>query len=638
MPTARIAKPTQISGNLEFPAQWTVFAPLKPTDDLAPEQLNVIPEALEIDGKRLAPHTVVPTRNQYDFKTIFGDPPYRAGQTAWVFATLDSPTEQEVTLGAGADWCMEIRVNGELLLDTRADGNKTSPPSIDNFRFNVPLRQGRNILAVRFTNGQSSAVLALGGPEELRYGDFTSILPPKRPEDAASLAESFPPDPDAPIKWIAPDTFDPTADGLGFPQLKAAEHFELLHALPSRAALEDGGDGVYESMQHGTWNHGIRHLAVFQDRLIALWNNHAIDEGGPASRMIGKVGRIVNEEGEVDWGGPETFIEPGPAPVPVRRRKIDSDRDKIRGTKVRGDFQVVGDRLLFSGHLLAKHGATTEPGRRRPEDGDSMVLPPEHFYFGKTAEAPGAAFIDWDLGFRFHQEWALIDGRLQPVSPLYKENELAEELALTTELSLPLEPLIQPYRDAPHLKTAPEDFQDLVRRRPMTSNEKLPRFRPGTRHLTEDGTHNLIPTHSAEFRRPDGSQVVVIDNGCPFYYAAEKPDAESFYPPPRRTSLYGAIKPTAGELPDGRPYIIGNSPRRRDMYLMLSRDGRTFDTTWLLMHQQIQNTPGAMKSQGGPGSGPQYFKSHVAGRSLWMVYSISKEHIGATRVPLAALK
>ena len=75
------------------------------------------------------------------------------------------------------------------------------------------------------------------------------------------------------------------------------------------------------------------------------------------------------------------------------------------------------------------------------------------------------------------------------------------------------------------------------------------------------------------------------------------------------------------------------------MFIVISRDGKVFDRTWFLLHRQLKDfTPGAMKNEGGPGGGPQYFAPAVVGESLWLVYSISKEHIGATRVPVAALE
>lgn len=74
------------------------------------------------------------------------------------------------------------------------------------------------------------------------------------------------------------------------------------------------------------------------------------------------------------------------------------------------------------------------------------------------------------------------------------------------------------------------------------------------------------------------------------------------------------------------------------MFLTLSRDGRCFDRTWHLHYQQLEDfTPGMMKKEGSAGSGPQYFNSLIVGNSLWIGYSIAKEHVGVTRVPLSAL-
>ncbi|MCA1809547.1 MAG: hypothetical protein LC725_08885, partial [Lentisphaerae bacterium] len=79
-------------------------------------------------------------------------------------------------------------------------------------------------------------------------------------------------------------------------------------------------------------------------------------------------------------------------------------------------------------------------------------------------------------------------------------------------------------------------------------------------------------------------------------------------------------------------------PNRQNMYLLISEDGRRFDQTWLLRFKRLSDyTPGAMKSEGGPGSGPQYLYSDIIGESLWVIYSISKEHVAATRVPIEAI-
>lgn len=629
-----------IRGKLRFPPAWTVFAPI-PKDDPLPGRdiLQALPSAINSRGKTIRAETVTSTRHQFDFQKYFGPPPYEATQAAYVFIPLDSDTEQEVTLGMGADWYLQAWLNGAPVFDTLKDGNKYSPPSIHDHRVTVKLSRGQNILAVRFLNGRGGAVLALGGPEELRKGDFKSIVPPPVKLDAAGLFAKYPADPEAPLKWAPPEGFDPHAEDLGLPHLKEAGHCELMHASKSRAPLDEGGTGIYESRQHGTWNHSLR-VAVFRDRLIALWRNHALDEGGPGVRILGRAGKILNEQGEVDWGGPEALLEVAPAPVPVRRRKYPSDGDKVRGAAARGEFFIIGARLFFCGCLVAKHGVTSNPayGIWEGMPGNGRMIPASDFALGP---GPGMrSWVEWDLGFKFYQEWDVRDDKFQPVSPIYRENDLPEKLALTPELTLPLEPLVKPYRDAPLLAAAPRDFQELIRGGERKGFCRSPRYRPGTRRLAHDGLNGLA--HGAEFKRPDGAWVAVRENQKPqvqpFYYAAEKPDEASFYPPARRTNLFGAVNPAAGELPDGSAFIVGNSPNRRTMYIAVARDGKLFDRTWFLLHRQLKSfTPGAMKNEGGPGSGPQYFEPAVVGQSLWLVYSISKEHIGATRVPVASL-
>jgi len=631
-----------IAGHVDFPGAWTVFAPWEGIAPAPPkEALKSIPKEIALGGKTVQAQQVRPIGNQYDFSAFFGKPPYDAGQTAYVFVALHSESAQEVTLGFGADYYMQAWLNGETVLDTMEHGNQTGPPTIDDFHIAVTLQPGRNVLAVRLVNGIAAAVLALGGPDELRRGDFKSIFPEPRKMDLAALAEKYPPDPEAPVRWIAPDGFDPEVPGLGLPPMQEAEHFELLHCLPSKAPLDEGGTGRYESLKYGTWNHNIG-IAVFRDRLIGIWDNHALDENGPGGRVVARVGKILNERGDVDWGGDESLVEPAPQPVPVRRRKLHSDHDAVRGAQAKGEFFAIDDRLFFCGRLSAIHGMTSDPSRslREGPAGKGRPIPPEHFHFGPGPEAIRGGFIHWDLGFDFYQEWGVRDDRLQPVSPIYKENDMPDEMALTPELSLPLEPLIPPYSTAPLLSEAPDDFRALVRDGERKGFRRSPRYRPGTRRLAHDGLNGLA--HGTEFRRPDGVWVAIRENQSPrvqpFYYAAVKPDAESFYPPARRTNLYGAVNPAAGELPDGQVFLLGNSPNRRNMYVTVSRDGRVFDRTWLLMYKQLSDyTPGAMKKQGGPGAGPQYFAPAVVGESLWMVYSISKEHVGATRVPISSL-
>jgi hypothetical protein len=173
---------------------------------------------------------------------------------------------------------------------------------------------------------------------------------------------------------------------------------------------------------------------------------------------------------------------------------------------------------------------------------------------------------------------------------------------------------------------------DVLKGTPETFG-RFPKYAPGTWRLTADGTSGLA--HHSEFRRPDGSWVAIRDNLCNpgHYYAAEKAQYADCYPPAARTNLFGHAMPVAGELPDGRPWIVCNNQSRFDMYLTLSEDGRTFDQTWLLLHNTRGNTDGGMHK----GGGPQYFQAVTVGGNIWVVYSIGKEQVGVTRVPISAL-
>lgn len=633
-----------IEGDLTLPKQWTVFAPVGANAPLlSKDLLKTLPETITVENLTLKPEHVTPTRNQYDFQPYFGEAPYDGTQGAYVFLPLQSKADQDVTLGFGADWFVQVWLNGEVILDTTEEGNGTSPPSINDHRVTVDLKAGENMLVVRFVTGVATALLAIGGPAELRSGDFKTIRPDLLKVSGKDLSKKYPPDPEAPIQWRPPEGFDPDVDGLGLPQLEAVEHIELMHCHKGNAPFDEGGTGKYESLLEGTWNHNIRH-AVFQDRFIAIWDNHAQDENGPGSRVLARAGKVLNDEGEIDWGTEDDILEIAPPPVPVRRRKLHSDEDAIRDAQATAQFYTIDGRMFLCGRIQALHGVATGllPGQRNVPWGET--LPSGTYHFAKAAGAAGATYVVFDLGVRFFQEWGIKDDRLQPISPLYKENELPTERPVTPELTLPLEPFVEPYVSAPLLAEAPADFQQLVLHGERDDTSRTPkRFKPGTTHLAADDRNGIVPGHGTEFRRPDGSWVAVMENkdrvaGPYYYYGAERPNDEAYYPPARRTSLYGGVKPSAGELPDQRPFIVVNSPNRRNMYLTLSKDGRVFDKTWLLRFERLANyTPGAMKGEGGPGSGPQYFKTAVLGQSVWIVYSISKEHIAVTRVPVGAL-
>ena len=119
------------------------------------------------------------------------------------------------------------------------------------------------------------------------------------------------------------------------------------------------------------------------------------------------------------------------------------------------------------------------------------------------------------------------------------------------------------------------------------------------------------------------------------YYAAEKNHPDEAYSPGVKTNLFGTAMPAAGELPDGTVWIAGSDMKRFNTFITWSKDGRVFDRTKLLIYQRHKAIPGISKPAE---AGAQYFQAISRGGTIYLVYSIAKEQIGITRIPMETLK
>ncbi|MFN2351515.1 MAG: hypothetical protein ABR497_06170, partial [Kiritimatiellia bacterium] len=211
------ATPILTKGELELPADWTVF--VRPADadgpaiteddaydilsqaarqrlaraaagedpDLTPEVLACVPQTMTIAGRQVPARTIRHINGQADLRPLFSKPPYShgiyqtpdnqvCGRIAYIFIPMESARDQTVTLGCGADVWLEIWINGVKILDGRRRGEPLFPPSIRDRLLEADLRAGTNLLVARFTSGKGSSVIAIGGPSELRDGQCQSIL------------------------------------------------------------------------------------------------------------------------------------------------------------------------------------------------------------------------------------------------------------------------------------------------------------------------------------------------------------------------------------------------------------------------------------------------------------------------------
>lgn len=144
------------------------------------------------------------------------------------------------------------------------------------------------------------------------------------------------------------------------------------------------------------------------------------------------------------------------------------------------------------------------------------------------------------------------------------------------------------------------------------------------------------------FRRDDGVIVMVFRDQAESFrkLASESRDRGATWSTPVLTNMPDArTKQSAGNLPDGTAYLVGNpvsSKNRHPLVLVLSRNGRVFDQAWLLRAGgdalPVMRYEGKYKRQG-----YSYPKSAVLGDWLYVAYATNKEDIEVTRVPLDSL-
>ena len=158
-------------GNLVLPVKAVVFGPFERSDaPPSPELLRRLPAALELGGRRAAGRAAAfdPRTRALDLAPFTGA---EVGNAAWVYLAFATEATGSVTFGFGADWWYEAYLDGRLVSETlsRGDrGNEAWPPSIRDFTATVEVAKGDHVLAVRVIRGKASALLAVGGPTDLR--------------------------------------------------------------------------------------------------------------------------------------------------------------------------------------------------------------------------------------------------------------------------------------------------------------------------------------------------------------------------------------------------------------------------------------------------------------------------------------
>jgi predicted neuraminidase len=172
----------------------------------------------------------------------------------------------------------------------------------------------------------------------------------------------------------------------------------------------------------------------------------------------------------------------------------------------------------------------------------------------------------------------------------------------------------------------------------------------GTRGWTRGRMENLPYAGSVSreiepswFSRSDDSIVMVFRDQAESFrkLASVSVDRGASWTAPVITNMPDArTKQSAGNLPDGTAFLVGNPVGNRSRYplvVALSQDGRIFDRAWLLRAGgealPALRYDGQYKRQG-----YSYPKSAVIGDWLYVAYATNKEDIELTRIPLSSLQ
>ena len=178
------------AANCEFPVDWFLYGM---ADRNTPEPdftaITDIPATLDAGGLSLSAKA---TRLERCRRFLYLDLQTRhggvwSGRTAYLLTSIDSDADRSVEAGAGADSRMKIWCNGRVVCDA-LDTHNTYTEHIKH-RFTLPLKKGRNLLAVKVVSGGQGFMFRIGGTRELAEQDAIeqriaedqplSLIPPR---------------------------------------------------------------------------------------------------------------------------------------------------------------------------------------------------------------------------------------------------------------------------------------------------------------------------------------------------------------------------------------------------------------------------------------------------------------------------
>lgn len=377
----------------------------------------------------------------------------------------------------------------------------------------------------------------------------------------------------AQIRWTAPRPDTSRPDDAGYPLIPSKLDIEIYHGR----LIAEGGLGTY--------NHG-GHMIHHRGRFYVTWKSHDRYEDAPGQRTL----CCVSRDG-LSWSSPTVIVD-SISPMGPRNQN---------GYFVFAcPFQAVAERLYAFATVLRRRGSRYERigkvGVRLDADGRANGVP---FWVDlpKPENAPPAC------------------------------RNYVRRPDLSGQTRQDVEKIVQRWRrmggDSSSLSYGPN--------RGPAPGTPYCRLSEHTAYFTADGLHQVMLWRD--------------DAGCALW-AAVRPVRKNSKG--RIVGWYGHIYPTnipdaqtwnyALNLPDGQVCLVGSHyPQRLHRYpltIALSADGVHFDRVWA-----VRTGTAPIRYPDAPYKclGYQYPAAILVGDYLWIAYSVNKEDIAITRVPLKYL-
>jgi hypothetical protein len=394
----------------------------------------------------------------------------------------------------------------------------------------------------------------------------------------------------APVCWTAPFP-DLTKPHAGFPLLEGVEHFNIVRTTP----------------QIGVYSHHSQ-LAHREGVFYAAWSSQRFGEDGPGQRVL----ISLSKDGRTWSGAAECFAS---------RDCVKPAEDMGRVLTANG-WARVDDAMYCIAEVHDNIGFVSIDGTEIGPERAGRFRRRARKGYGRLARRVSPS---GELGPIF---W-LVDDPPEPLpsfAPLPDAGDprfarLAQQIIAVLD-----EPLNMPNWDFRAANETQQAMADIYVR-------------------ATDG-HSLC--EPSTYRRHDGVLVRVYRDHHPTHrlYASRSRDGGRNWSVPMPTNIPDSPSRTAvGSLPDGTVFLAGNQlsepfhqasrPHytRDPLTLSLSADGIAFDRVFAVRG----GAPRIRLPGKGKGRGYQYPSAVVVTDAIWIMYSVGKEDVAVSRIPLASL-